>query len=147
MKNSLTDRRRSRALGLTPIRNWDLWTVAPSAIAYFFVLEAAVLTALPELLRPVAERHALRDGVPRHALKLPFRGGTVRDLARRALEISAHGLARRARLNRSGADERVHLEPLLEIVDANQTPADRKLELFHGPWKHSVDPLFYEYAY
>ena len=45
MKNSLTDRRRSRALGLTPIRNWDLWTVAPSAIAYFFVLEAAVLTA------------------------------------------------------------------------------------------------------
>ena len=22
------------------------------------------------------ERHALRDGVPRHALKLPFRGGT-----------------------------------------------------------------------
>ena len=23
-----------------------------------------------------AERHALRDGVPKHALKLPFRGGT-----------------------------------------------------------------------
>lgn len=45
MKNSLTDRRRSRALGLTPIRNWDLWTVAPSAIAYFFVLEAAVVVA------------------------------------------------------------------------------------------------------
>ena len=33
-----------------------------------------------------AERHALRDGVPKHALKLPFRGGTVRDLARRGAE-------------------------------------------------------------
>ncbi|SES41257.1 diguanylate cyclase (GGDEF) domain-containing protein [Lentzea flaviverrucosa] len=50
MKNSLTDRRRSRALGLTPIRNWDLWTVAPSAIAYFFVLEAAVAVAAIWLL-------------------------------------------------------------------------------------------------
>src|SRR3546814_17015582 len=27
------------------------------------------------------ERHALRDGVPRQALKLPFRGTTVRELA------------------------------------------------------------------
>ena len=33
----------------------------------------------------MAERNALRDGVPKHALALPFRGGTVRDLARRAL--------------------------------------------------------------
>ena len=111
--------------------------------------DATALDAAWDLVKDfsMAERNALREGVPRHALKLPFRGGTVRDLARRALEISAHGLARRARLNRSGADERVYLEPLLEIVDANQTPADRKLELFHGPWNGSVDPLFYEYAY
>ena len=95
----------------------------------------------------MAERHALRDGVPRQALKLPFRGETVRELSRRALEISAHGLARRARLNRNGADERIHLEPLIEIVDANQTPAERKLELFNGPWEGNIDPLFYEFAY
>ena len=50
----------------------------------------------------MAERHSLRDGVPKHALKLPFRDGTVRDLALRALEIAGHGLARRAQseLNR-----------------------------------------------
>jgi glutamate--cysteine ligase len=95
----------------------------------------------------MAERHALRDGVPRHALKLPFRGGTVRELARRALEIAAHGLQRRARMDANGVDERVHLEPLIEIVDANQTPAERKLELFHGPWNGSVDPVFREFAY
>src|SRR5690606_60710 len=94
-----------------------------------------------------AERHALRDGVPKHALKLPFRGGTVRDLASEALTIAAHGLKRRARVDANGVDERVHLEPLIEIVEANQTPAERKLELFHGPWNGSVDPVFREFAY
>ena len=93
------------------------------------------------------ERHALRDGVPRQALKLPFRGGRVRDLALRALEIAAHGLARRGRRNAAGADERVHLEPLIEFASEDQTPAERKLELFHGRWGGSVDPLFREFAY
>ncbi len=94
-----------------------------------------------------AERHALRDGVPKHALKLPFRGGTVRDLAREALKIAAHGLKRRARLNAGGADESTFLDPLIEIVESNQTPAERKLELFHGAWGGSVDPVFREFAY
>jgi glutamate--cysteine ligase len=93
------------------------------------------------------ERHALRDGVPKHALKLPFRGGNVRDLAEEALKIAAHGLKRRARLNKNGADESIFLEPLVEIVQANQTPAERKLELFHGAWNGSVDPVFREFAY
>jgi len=95
----------------------------------------------------LAERHALRDGVPRHAFKLPFRDGTVLDLSRRALEISAHGLARRARLNQHGADESIYLEPMMEFVAAGMTPAERKLELFHGPWGGSVDPVFAEFAY
>ena len=94
-----------------------------------------------------AERHALRDGVPKHALKLPHRGGSVRDLAEEALKIAAHGLKRRARLNQHGADESLFLEPLIEIVQANQTPAERKLELFHGAWGGSVDPVFREFAY
>ncbi|MGA9335010.1 MAG: glutamate--cysteine ligase [Rudaea sp.] len=95
----------------------------------------------------MAERHALRDGVPKHALKLPFRNATVRDLALRALKIAGHGLARRARLNASGANEAVFLEPLIEFAQANQTPAERKLELFHGAWNGSVDPVFKEFAY
>jgi len=93
------------------------------------------------------ERHALRDGVPKHALKLPFRGGSVRDLAAAAVTIAVHGLQRRARTNRHGADESIFLDTLVQIVDANQTPAERKLELFHGAWKGSIDPLFGEFAY
>ena len=94
-----------------------------------------------------AERHALRDGVPKHALKLPFRGGSVRDLANEALKIAAHGLQRRARLSPGGVDERMFLDALLQIVDANQTPAERKLELFHGEWNGDIDRVFREFAY
>ncbi len=93
------------------------------------------------------ERERLRNDVPRTALKTPFRGGTVRDLALRALEISGHGLARRARKNSRGADEAMFIEPLVEFAQANQTPAERKLELFHSKWGGSVDPVFREYAY
>jgi glutamate--cysteine ligase len=93
------------------------------------------------------ERHALRDGVPKHALKLPFRGETVRELSLRALEIAGNGLKRRARLNRNGVDETMFLQPLIEFAEANQTPAERKLELFHGAWNGSVDPVFREFAY
>lgn len=95
----------------------------------------------------IAERHALRDGVPAQALKLPFRGGSVRDLAAEALRIAARGLVRRARRNDHGVDESIFLEPLIEIVEANQTSAERKLELFHGRWNGSVDPVFAEFAY
>ncbi len=95
----------------------------------------------------MAERHALRDGVPKHALKLPFRGATVRELALEALKIAGEGLKRRNRLNASGANEAVFLEPLVEFALANETPAERKLALYHGAWKGSVDPVFKEFAY
>ena len=95
----------------------------------------------------MAERHALRDGVPRHALKLPFRGATVRELALEALKIAGEGLKRRNRLNASGTSEAVFLEPLVEFALANETPAERKLALYHGAWKGSVDPVFKEFAY
>ncbi len=109
----------------------------------------AALDAAWDLVKDFSmrERHALRDGVPRHAFTLPFRNGSVLDLARQALTIATAGLQRRARRNRHGADESIFLQPLFELVEAGQTPADRKLELFHGPWKGSVDPLFREFAY
>ncbi|MBS0212937.1 MAG: glutamate--cysteine ligase [Proteobacteria bacterium] len=109
----------------------------------------AALDAAWDLVRDftLIERHALRDGVPRHGFNLPFRKGSVLDLARQALAISAAGLRRRARANRCGADESSFLAPLFEIAEAGLTPADRKLELFHGPWRGCVDPVFHEFAY
>jgi glutamate--cysteine ligase len=109
----------------------------------------AALDAAWDLVRNFTrtERHALRDGVPKHALKLPFRNRTVRDLAIEALKISGQGLARRNRLNATGATEAVFLEPMIEFALANETPAERKLKLFHGEWGGSVDPVFREFAY
>ena len=111
--------------------------------------DQAALDAAWDLVRDFTreERHALRDGVPRHALKLPFRGASVRELAAEALKISAHGLARRARRNRHGADESMFLDILVQIVEANQTPAERKLELFHDEWNGDIDRVFREFAY
>ncbi|MCB1576848.1 MAG: glutamate--cysteine ligase, partial [Xanthomonadales bacterium] len=78
---------------------------------------------------------------------LPFRNGSLRDIAIEALKISATGLRARARKNWEGADESIFLTPLIEIVDANETPAERKLALYNGRWNHSVDPVFREFLY
>ena len=109
----------------------------------------ASLDAAWDLVRgfSLAERHALRDGVPRHGFKLPFRGATLRELALEALKISHAGLVRRACNNQRGEDETKFLEPLIELALANETPAEHKLNLFHTAWGGSVDPVFREFLY
>ena len=109
----------------------------------------AALDAAWDLVRDfsMAERNALRDDVPRHALKTPFRGGTLQDIAIEALKIADAGLRRRARADSCGVDESGFIAPLLEIAEAGETPAERKLALFHGAWNGSVDPVFREFAY
>jgi glutamate--cysteine ligase len=93
------------------------------------------------------ERNALRDGVPKYGLKLPFRNHTLRELAIEALKISACGLKNRRRLNRHGDDEALFLHPLMEIALANETPAERKLALYHGVWQGNIDNIFKQFAY
>ncbi|MCC7248959.1 MAG: glutamate--cysteine ligase [Lysobacter sp.] len=109
----------------------------------------AALDAAWDLVKDfsLAERNALRDGVPKLALHVPFRHGTLRDLAREALKISAAGLQRRARLNAKGTDESRFLDPLIDVVESGQTAAERKLELFRGEWGGDIDRVFREFAY
>ena len=95
----------------------------------------------------MAERNQLRDGVPKHGLKLPFRKHSLRELAIEALKISALGLKNRRRLNRHGDDEALFLHPLMEIALANETPAERKLALYHGVWNGDIDNIFRQFAY
>ncbi len=84
------------------------------------------------------ERQALRDGVPRLALKTPFRGGKALDVAREAMAISRNGLAARARKDAMGLDERQYLAPIEEIVASGRTIAEQLLESYHGPWKGDI---------
>ncbi|RMH87547.1 glutamate--cysteine ligase [Lysobacter pythonis] len=109
----------------------------------------AALDAAWELVRDfsMTERYALREGVPKHALKLPFRGATVRELAIEVLKISSAGLKRRGVKNACGQDESAFLDPLVEMAEAGQTAAERKLALFHGEWGGDIDRVFREFAY
>src|SRR3546814_1587870 len=58
----------------------------------------AALDAAWDLVRDftIEERHALRDGVPKYALQLPFRGASVRELAIETLKIAQAGQNGRA---------------------------------------------------
>ena len=71
----------------------------------------------------------------------------MRDLSEAALKIAVAGLQRRAVLNSKGSDESGFLDPLIEFAEANETPAERKLALFHGEWKGDIDHVFREFAY
>jgi len=93
------------------------------------------------------ERNSLRDEVPRLGLETPFRGGTLADAGREALAIARSGLQARARLDSSGSNETGFLEVLDQIVASGRSPAQWKLDAFHGRWEGCVDPLFTEYAY
>lgn len=93
------------------------------------------------------EREALRDGVPRTALKTRFRNGTVLDLAKDVLAIARDGLKARARIDHFGDDEAHFLSALEEIAESGVTPAEELLDAYENRWNRSIEPLFDEYAY
>ena len=93
------------------------------------------------------EHQGLRDQVPRLALKAPFSGGTVQDVAKQVLAIAAGGLKRRAMALSYIEDESHFLKPLQEIADSGVTPAERALEAFRDRCNGEVDEAFKEMAY
>jgi glutamate--cysteine ligase len=94
-----------------------------------------------------AERDRLRSEVPRLGLETPFRGGTVKDVARRVVALSREGLERRARRDSAGEDESQFLDTLAEIAETGRTPAERLLESYETRWRHRIEPVFTEEAY
>jgi glutamate--cysteine ligase len=61
--------------------------------------------------------------------------------------IAKEGLKRRARLCPSGADETGYLSELEEIADTGITPAERLLDLYHGPWQGDAGRAYEDLAY
>jgi len=95
----------------------------------------------------VESQQQLRDAVPREALKAKIKNRTVQNIALELLDLARTGLNARARLNAIGDNESGFLDPLQEIAESGQTPAERKIEQFNNKWQHSVDPMFTEHAY
>ena len=93
------------------------------------------------------ERIRLRSEVPRLGLAATVRGRSVREIALGVIELAHQGLTARGRMNTAGDNETGFLAPLQDVAERNETPAERKLKLYHGAWKESVDPQFFECAY
>jgi glutamate--cysteine ligase len=94
-----------------------------------------------------AERQALRNAVPRLALATPFRETTVRELARRMVEISAAGLKARAAANAAGQTEEGFLLPLYAMIADGKTRAEELVEKFRGEWGHCPSCMYREYDF
>ena len=92
-------------------------------------------------------REQLRLDAARTGLKGQIEGRAIRDVAVDMVAIAKEGLKRRARLCPSGADETGYLSELEEIADSGLTPADRLLELYHGPWQGDVSRAYEDLAY
>ena len=95
----------------------------------------------------VEDRDDLYRDVSVRALKAEIRGRSVQDIAKAVLDLSETGLKRRARLDEAGNDETGFLRPPRGIADAGITPAERMLDLFHGPWGGDVTKAYIEFSY
>ncbi len=84
------------------------------------------------------ERHALRNAVPKSALKTAHKGSLVQTWALEVLALSEAGLKARA------LGEEVYLAPLWEIAHSGVTHAERLLQRYENMWSRSVAPLYNE---
>jgi glutamate--cysteine ligase len=75
-----------------------------------------------------AELEAVRPALVDRALGATFRGAPLADLAERVLDIASGGLQRRARLNKNGKDESLHLAKITSLVEKGYCPADALIE-------------------
>jgi glutamate--cysteine ligase len=94
-------------------------------------------------------RRRLREEVPKRALMTRWpadvlRFGDVKDAAREIVGIASAGLARRAVLNQKGEDESIHLAPLEEIIQRDETRAEYWLKRYRGAWNGDLTRIFDE---
>jgi glutamate--cysteine ligase len=111
--------------------------------------DKAALAAAWDLCKAWAPetREQLRLDAARIGLKADIEGRSARDVARDMVAIAKEGLQRRARLSAGGADETGFLSELEEIADSGVTPAERLLDLYHGPWNGDVSRAYEDLAY
>jgi glutamate--cysteine ligase len=93
------------------------------------------------------EHDMLRREVPKQALHVRLRDRKLQQWSLDVIAIARAGLQRRAALDKIGGDESGFLNVLQEIAESGKCPAEEKLELYHGRWNRSVDPVFTEFAY
>jgi glutamate--cysteine ligase len=95
----------------------------------------------------IEDHERLRADAARLGLKAMVDGRTLQALALDVLAIARRGLKNRGRMGPSMTDETGFLASLDEIAETGVTPAERWLDLYHGPWNGSVAPIYEAAAY
>jgi glutamate--cysteine ligase len=102
------------------------------------------LNAAEALVRDwrAADVNELRREVPRLGFSAIIKGQDVFSLARKTVLLAVQGLRRRAIRAADGVDETRYLEPLENIVDIEQTEAERLLALYNGAWNQDATHIY-----
>jgi glutamate--cysteine ligase len=96
-----------------------------------------------ELVRawtPSQREEALLD-VARRGLRAQAAGRPVLGWARELVAIAVDGLRRIAHRDDSGRDERIHLDPVLALLEGGRSPGEIVLERWEGEWQRSPQRL------
>jgi glutamate--cysteine ligase len=97
-----------------------------------------------QILREIKAAHFPQaiDDAARWGLEADLLERPLREWARDLVAIASDGLKRLNVLNAQGRDERIYLSPLENIVKTGKSRAALLMDLFHGAWHQSLDPLF-----
>ncbi len=87
------------------------------------------------------ERLAVGREVPRLAGLARVRGHELYALGVELIAIARIGLARAGKLDATGADESIYLDPLHALTAAGRCPADDIIDNWNGPWNRNVAKL------
>ncbi len=122
---------------------------ALAALWIGLLYDKAALAAAWDLCKHWAtpDHERLRLDAARLGLKATVAGRTAQDVAKDIVAIAREGLKRRARLSAAFTDETGYLAELEDIAASGITPAERWLELYNGPWKGQVAPIYEAAAY
>jgi glutamate--cysteine ligase len=93
------------------------------------------------------DRVKFRADAAKTGLKGTVAGRPIQEVAREFVNIARQGLRRRARFSGGLVDETGYLSELEEIAETGITPAERLLDLYHGPWQGDVTRAYEEFAY
>ena len=90
----------------------------------------------------VEELVELRNKVPKEGLNCSVGKNNIFMLAEKSLEISKEGLRRRKKLNINKDDESIHLQYLQDIVNNNESSADKLIREYNNGWNKNVMKVF-----